>query len=67
MEEEDTPGEPEGEEVRHHYSNPLIEALFTLVRFRMKHLRLHYTTENACHVTIHAGATVDMYSRFPII
>ncbi len=24
-------------------------------------LRLHYTTENACHMTIHAGTTIDMY------
>ncbi len=24
-------------------------------------LRLHYTTENACHMTIHAGKTIEMY------
>ncbi len=24
-------------------------------------LSLHYTSENACHVTIHAGTTIDMY------
>ncbi len=24
-------------------------------------LRLHYTTENACHMTIHAGTTTDLY------
>ncbi len=24
-------------------------------------LRLHYTTENARHMTIHAGTTIDMY------
>ncbi len=28
-------------------------------------LRLHYTTENACHVTIHAGKTIEMYKYIP--
>ncbi len=45
------------------------KALFTLVRFCFKtvfplhfrnDLHLHYTTENAFHVTIHAGTTIDM-------
>ncbi len=38
-------------------------SLFTLafpLRFR-NDLRLHYTTENACHMTIHAGTTIDIY------
>ncbi len=26
-----------------------------------KRSRLHYTTENACHITIHDGTTIDMY------
>ncbi len=24
-------------------------------------LSLHYTAENACHMTIHAGTTIDVY------
>ncbi len=38
-----------------------------LLRFR-NDLRPHYTTENACHMTIHAGTTIVIcIGRFPII
>ncbi len=35
-----------------------------MLRFRID-LRLHYTTENACHMHVHAGTTIEMYSDIP--
>ncbi len=43
----------------------MTEALFTLVRFR-NYLRLLYTTESACHITIHLQPKICI-GRFPII
>ncbi len=35
--------------------------------FLRNDLRLHYTTENACHMTIHRGTTIDMYRMISLI
>uniref|UniRef100_A0A672SJT8 Paired amphipathic helix protein Sin3a n=1 Tax=Sinocyclocheilus grahami TaxID=75366 RepID=A0A672SJT8_SINGR len=40
-------------------TNPAVSVPIVLKR---NDLRLHYTTKNACHMTIHAGTTIDMYS-----